>query len=169
MKNIHRINGEIYITDPKEKILNGDWVCNGEVLFKRFSTINLNILCQKVIMSSDKQLGVQKIDSSVLSFLAGNLQVETLDVKHQLINSTGREVNPNNINQNHSECKWKYKVFLPYTEYLKTKSAKQVEKLYTKTELLEHLNLLYSMKNSMVDTFIDENNYITDKWFTQFT
>jgi len=35
-------------------------------------------------------------------------------------------------------------------------------------EVLEHLNLLYSMKNSTVDTFTDNNDRITMKWFEQF-
>lgn len=41
------------------------------------------------------------------------------------------------------------------------------EKLYTQSEVLEQLNLLYSMKNSLVDTFTDKNDYITIKWFEQ--
>jgi hypothetical protein len=41
-------------------------------------------------------------------------------------------------------------------------------KSYDKKEVLEQLNLLYSMKNSMVDTFTDDDDYITMKWFEQF-
>lgn len=41
----------------------------------------------------------------------------------------------------------------------------KTEKLYTKEEVLEQLNLLYSMKNSTVDTFTDEDDRITMKWF----
>ena len=40
--------------------------------------------------------------------------------------------------------------------------------LYNEEEVLEHLNLLYSMKNSLVDTFTDEDDYITMRWFEQF-
>lgn len=42
------------------------------------------------------------------------------------------------------------------------------KKLYTQEEVLEHLNLMYSMKNSLLDTFTDDNDYITVKWFEQF-
>jgi len=42
------------------------------------------------------------------------------------------------------------------------------ERSYSKKEVLEQLNLLYSMKNSTVDTFTDEDDYITMKWFEQF-
>ena len=44
----------------------------------------------------------------------------------------------------------------------------QQERMYSYEEVLEQLNLLYSMKNSLVDTFTDENDYITMKWFEQF-
>lgn len=40
--------------------------------------------------------------------------------------------------------------------------------MYSYEEVLEQLNLLYGMKNSLVDTFTDENDYITMKWFEQF-
>jgi hypothetical protein len=41
----------------------------------------------------------------------------------------------------------------------------QDKKLYSAEEVLEHLNLLYSMKNSMVDTFTNDDDYITMEWF----
>lgn len=44
----------------------------------------------------------------------------------------------------------------------------QQERMYSYEEVLEQLNLLYGMKNSLVDTFTDENDYITMKWFEQF-
>lgn len=46
-------------------------------------------------------------------------------------------------------------------------AAWQAKRSYSKEQLIEQLNLLYSMKNSTVDTFTDENDYITDKWFNQ--
>jgi len=42
------------------------------------------------------------------------------------------------------------------------------KKMYSEEKVLEQLNLLYGMKNSLVDTFTDENDYITMKWFEQF-
>ena len=50
--------------------------------------------------------------------------------------------------------------------YLKQVLSKQ-KKTYTEEEVLEQLNLLYSMKNSLVDTFTDKNDRITKKWFDQ--
>ena len=43
----------------------------------------------------------------------------------------------------------------------------QAEKSYSEKEVLEQLNLLYSMKNSTVDTFTDDDDYITMKWFNE--
>jgi hypothetical protein len=42
------------------------------------------------------------------------------------------------------------------------------EERYSEEEVLDQLNLLYAMKNSLVDTFTDEEDYITMKWFEQF-
>jgi hypothetical protein len=44
----------------------------------------------------------------------------------------------------------------------------QDKKFYSEEEVLDQLNLLYAMKNSLVDTFTDEEDYITMKWFEQF-
>ena len=43
----------------------------------------------------------------------------------------------------------------------------RVSEMYTKEEVLEQLNLLHSMKNALVDTFTDEDDYITMRWFEQ--
>lgn len=40
--------------------------------------------------------------------------------------------------------------------------------MYTKEEVLEQLNLLYAMKNSTVDLYTDEEDFITLKWFEHF-
>lgn len=209
MKNIHRINGEIYITAPQERFKKEELITDGiDIISASSKVVDAQDLIgrrnwQKIIMTSDKQLDVQQINSSVLSFLAENPECDNLDVDLKLLNPLGRVVDPNNINQNHSSCKWTYRVFLPYKEHKKLKSIQEYsdlyneedeilrsnivsnfliqkkhsedlglyeteEKLYTKKELLEHLNLLYFMKNSLVDTLTDENGVIIDKWFAQF-
>jgi hypothetical protein len=48
------------------------------------------------------------------------------------------------------------------------RQQEQDKNKYSVEEVLEHLNLLYSMKNSMVDTFTNDDDYITMKWFEQF-
>lgn len=49
----------------------------------------------------------------------------------------------------------------------KTVCIHSSQKTYTEKEVLEQLNLLHSMKNSLIDTFTDKNDYITKKWFEQ--
>jgi len=39
---------------------------------------------------------------------------------------------------------------------------------YSEEEVLEHLNRLLLMPNSELDTFTDDNEMITMKWFEQF-
>jgi len=39
------------------------------------------------------------------------------------------------------------------------------KELYSEEEVLKHLNILYSMKNSTLDTFVDKNGMITNEWF----
>lgn len=51
---------------------------------------------------------------------------------------------------------------------LKALVTDALQKSYDKEEVLEQLNLLYSMKNSTVDTFTDDEDRITEKWFEQF-
>ena len=46
--------------------------------------------------------------------------------------------------------------------------VEKTTKMYSEEEVLFQLNLLYSMKNSLVDTFTDEEDRITMKWFNQF-
>jgi hypothetical protein len=44
----------------------------------------------------------------------------------------------------------------------------QQERSYSKEEVKEQLNLILAMKNSLLDTFTDDNGFITDKWFEKF-
>lgn len=40
--------------------------------------------------------------------------------------------------------------------------------LYSEEEVKEQLNLILAMKNSLLDTFTNDEGFITDKWFNQF-
>jgi len=49
------------------------------------------------------------------------------------------------------------------------KGAKyQAERMYSEQEVLQHLNQLLLMPNSELDTFTDDNEMLTTKWFDQF-
>ena len=55
-----------------------------------------------------------------------------------------------------------------FEDELRSDGVEKPKKVYSEEEVIEHLNLLYSMKNSMVDTFTNDDDYITMKWFEQF-
>jgi hypothetical protein len=40
--------------------------------------------------------------------------------------------------------------------------------MYSEEEVLEHLNKLLLMPNSELDTFTDDNEMMTNKWFEKF-
>jgi hypothetical protein len=44
----------------------------------------------------------------------------------------------------------------------------QAERMYSQEEVLEHLNKLLLMPNSELDTFTDDNEMMTNKWFEHF-
>jgi hypothetical protein len=44
----------------------------------------------------------------------------------------------------------------------------QAERSYSEEEVLEHLNRLLLMPNSKIDTYTDDNEMMTNKWFAQF-
>lgn len=44
----------------------------------------------------------------------------------------------------------------------------QAERMYSEEEVLEQLNLLHNMRSSKIDTYTDEDDCITTKWFKQF-
>lgn len=44
----------------------------------------------------------------------------------------------------------------------------QTERMYSQEEVLEHLNKLLLMPNSELDTFTDDNEMMTNKWFERF-
>lgn len=44
----------------------------------------------------------------------------------------------------------------------------QAEKMYSKEEVLEHLNILIMMSSSKLDEFTNDEEMVTIKWFEQF-
>ena len=55
-----------------------------------------------------------------------------------------------------------------FLEALQKGAKWQAEKMYSEEEVKEQLNLILAMKNSLLDTFTDDNGFITEKWFEQF-
>ena len=125
-------NQHIYITSDEE-IKDGDWYIfpihkNGFVIklynsVKHFSKelcISLgNLKAKKIILTTDVDLikdGVQAIDDEFLEWFVNNPSFKGVEVIYGLYNPSGRKVNFEILNQNHSQCVWKYKIIIPNEE-----------------------------------------------------
>jgi hypothetical protein len=135
-------NQHIYITSDLE-IKEGDWIYvktpniyGGNVIAKSLGNSNGcwadYILtettdekgyhpshCKKIILTTDQALiadGVQAIDDEFLEWFVKNLSCESVETIYGLFNPMGRQVDPNNLGQNHSQCIWKHKIIIPKEE-----------------------------------------------------
>ena len=92
---------------------------------------------KKIILTTDPDLikdGVQEIDSEFLEWFAKNPTHEEIEVFYGLFNAMGRQMNPMNLTQNHSQCVWKYNVIIP--------NEKQNEQKELRRKLLNLINNL---------------------------
>jgi len=121
-------NVEIYITN-NEEIKEGDWVINlnspyahkelcridNQLELERYAKKTSNN-CKKIILTTDDRLivdGVQAINDEFLEWVIKNSSCEFVETIYGLFNPMGRQVNPMNLDQNHSQCFWKYKIIIP--------------------------------------------------------
>jgi len=117
-KNDDFANQHIYITSDEE-IKEGDWVLtklNEVILFGRSYNEKLY---KKIILTTDPDLikdGVQAIDDEFLEWFVKNPSCEEVETIYGLFNPMGRQVDPMNLGQNHSQCVWKYKIIIPQEE-----------------------------------------------------
>jgi hypothetical protein len=112
------INQNTYITSDEE-IKEGDyfWKPDCNMIFKAEYTPHKG--CQKIILTTDSDLiadGVQAIDDEFLEWFVNNPSCESVETIYGLFNPMGRQVDPNNLGQNHSQCIWKHKIIIPKEE-----------------------------------------------------
>jgi hypothetical protein len=132
MKNLYKIQEELYIIDNNHKVFeNGIWaMCSftGDILKNRNGQY-----AYKVILTTNNLLiknGVQAIDDDFLEWLVKNPSCEEVEVIYGLFNPMGRQVDPNNLGHNHSQCIWKHKIIFQKEE------SKQ-EKMYSEEDMRE--------------------------------
>jgi hypothetical protein len=144
MKNIHRLNRNIYITNEQE-IKEGDWYLtflNKEVIGKprKCEDSNWNFSgCKKIILTTDQDLikdGVQAIDNKTLELLANNPTCVYANIE-PLLSNNGRAL-------------FGYNLSIP-----------QEEKMYSEEEVL---TLLINFSNDR--TFLKKN--VATQWFKEF-
>ena len=68
---------------------------------------------KKILMTTDPELikdGVHPIGEDFLQWFVENPTCIKVEVVYGLFNPMGRQVDPNDLGQNHSKCVWKYKI-----------------------------------------------------------
>ena len=151
-KTMHIADGtqipqHIYITS-NEEIKEGDWFYspfqNEEKILKYNKFVIPFPKDKKIILTTDQDLikvGVQAIDDEFLEWFVNNPSCDEVEVIYGLYNPSGRKVNFEILNQNHSQCVWKYKVIIPKEEpnyngkleiewISNNKQCKQIESCY---------------------------------------
>jgi hypothetical protein len=118
-------NFNIYITSDEEIKEGQNYIEDGFSGKNKFkwhkSQVELypNIKKDKIILTTDADLikdGVQAIDDEFLEWFVKNPSCEEVETIHGLFNPMGRQVDPMNLGQNHSQCVWKYKIIIPKEE-----------------------------------------------------
>jgi hypothetical protein len=74
---------------------------------------------KKITLATDLDLiadGVQAIPDEFLEWFVKNPSCEFVETTYGLFNPMGRQVDPNNLGQNHSQCIWKHKIIIPKEE-----------------------------------------------------
>ena len=105
----------IYITSDEVKKHN-EWVLSNLNEVVRFCSLYCQNSYKKVILTTDLELiknGVQAIDDEFLEWFVNNSSCDEVEVVYGLFNPMGRQVDPNDLGQNHSQCIWKYKIIIP--------------------------------------------------------
>ncbi len=118
------MNRNIYITSDEEirdvRPHKGKWHLEGGNILNKFPNYLTDLSeCKLVIMTTDQELikdGVQAIPDEFLEWFVKNPSCEKVETIYGLFNPIGRQVDPMNLGQNHSQCVWKYKIIIPKEE-----------------------------------------------------
>ena len=112
------INQNIYITS-NSKFVRDEYITDGiEVIKATPKLVDAQGLINrrdwnKIIITTDQELikdGVHSIGEEFLKWFVENPTCIKVEVVYGLFNPMGRQVDPNDLGQNHSKCIWKYKI-----------------------------------------------------------
>ena len=112
------INQNIYITS-NSKFVRDEYITDGvEVMKATPKLVDAQGLVdrrdwKKILMTTDPELikdGVHPIGEDFLQWFVENPTCIKVEVVYGLFNPMGRQVDPNDLGQNHSKCVWKYKI-----------------------------------------------------------
>jgi hypothetical protein len=111
-------NEYVYITSDG-KFVRDEYITDGiEVIKATPKLVNAQGLVdrrdwKKILMTTDPELikdGVHPIGEDFLQWFVENPTCIKVEVVYGLFNPMGRQVDPNDLGQNHSKCVWKYKI-----------------------------------------------------------
>ena len=111
-------NEYVYITSD-EKFVRDEYITDGlEVIKATPKLVDAQGLVdrrdwKKIVMTNDLELiegGIQQIGDLFFRWFVLNPYCTKVEVVYGLFNPMGRQVDPNDLGQNHSKCVWKYKI-----------------------------------------------------------
>ena len=111
-------NEYVYITSDS-KFVRDEYITDGiEVMKATPKLVDAQGLVdrrdwKKILMTTDPELikdGVHPIGEDFLKWFVENPTCIKVEVVYGLFNPMGRQVDPNDLGQNHSKCVWKYKI-----------------------------------------------------------
>jgi hypothetical protein len=128
-----RTNKHIYICSSTEPLAlggyhfnskYGDEVCktNQRDIDSRKFWEEEDYVIERIIFTTDLKLiedNIQKVPINFIKYYIeiandSGVPIDFVESKLVFANPMGREVDPNNVHQNHSECTWKYKLIYAY-------------------------------------------------------
>ena len=114
----HYVNQNVYITTDS-KFVRDEYITDGiEVIKATPKLVDAQGLVdrrdwKKIIITTDPELikdGFHPIGEEFLKWFVENPTCIKVEVVYGLFNPMGRQVDPNDLGQNHSKCVWKYKI-----------------------------------------------------------
>ncbi len=114
----HYVNQNVYIISDS-KFIRDEYITDGiEVMKATPKLVDAQGLVgrrnwNKIIITTDPELikdGVHPIGEDFLKWFVENPTCIKVEVVYGLFNPMGRQVDPNDLGQNHSKCVWKYKI-----------------------------------------------------------
>lgn len=175
--HLNNIGRHIYITNNDE--INEDWFIDTKrnlitkakrkeigttekvpIIICEYEGCYLEKDCRKIVLTTDQTLikdGIQSIDDESIKWLINNPETQNLEVIYGFFNPMGRQVDPMNLGENHSQCKWKYKLILPIT--IKHKQQTNIPEIgkVAEEKYLERLNNF--QKVDFKDGFVEGVNW----------
>jgi hypothetical protein len=169
MKNIHKINNNIYITSD-EKPKKGDWVFNeiSKEVYKITNVDELVIYEKKIILTTDFRLApdVQKIDDEFLEWFVKNSSCESVEVDYDYIQVYPRSGRDAGGNERYEYiCKIIIPQEEPKQEELKFKNRQIGAAGFVANQIME--NMINKPKQETLEEFINEE--LEDVFFTNIS